>query len=51
MSAAYEDNFGFWDIDGPEERAFFEHIQRRAHCHPPRGGRSGEIFACAGDHD
>jgi hypothetical protein len=26
MSAAYEDNFGFWDIDGPEERAFFEHV-------------------------
>ena len=21
MSAAYEDNFGFWTIDGPEERA------------------------------
>jgi hypothetical protein len=20
---AYEDNFGFWDIDGPEEEAFF----------------------------
>ena len=26
----YEDNFGFWDIDGPEERAFFQHIQRKS---------------------
>jgi hypothetical protein len=26
----YEDNFGFWDIDGPEERALFEHVQRRS---------------------
>ena len=28
----YEDNFGFWDIDGPEERAFFAHVQRRSVC-------------------
>src|SRR5215469_10282781 len=27
MAAVYEDNFGFWQIDGPEERAFFEHIK------------------------
>jgi hypothetical protein len=27
---AYEDNFGFWDIDGPEERAFFQHVQRKS---------------------
>jgi hypothetical protein len=27
MAAAYEDNFGFWEIDCPEERAFFEHVQ------------------------
>ena len=26
----YEDNFGFWDIDGLEERALFEHIQRKS---------------------
>jgi hypothetical protein len=26
----YEDNFGFWDIDGPEERALFEHVQRQS---------------------
>lgn len=26
----YEDNFGFWNIDGPEERAFFEHVQRQS---------------------
>jgi hypothetical protein len=26
----YEDNFGFWDIDGPEERALFEDVQRRS---------------------
>src|SRR5580693_6918192 len=25
----YEDNFGFWDIDEPEERVFFEHVQRQ----------------------
>jgi len=27
---AYEDNFGFWDIDGPEERAFFQHVQGKS---------------------
>jgi hypothetical protein len=26
----YEDNFGFWDIDGPEERALFERVQRQS---------------------
>jgi hypothetical protein len=26
----YEDNFGFWYIDGPEERALFEHVQRQS---------------------
>ncbi len=26
----YEDNFGFWDIDGPEEWALFEHVQRQS---------------------
>ena len=26
----YEDDFGFWDIDEPEERAFFEHVQRQS---------------------
>jgi hypothetical protein len=26
----YEHNFGFWDIDGPGERAFFEHVQRQS---------------------
>jgi hypothetical protein len=30
MTAVYEDNFGFWEIDGPEERAFFEHVQRQS---------------------
>jgi len=30
MAAAYEDNFGFWVIDGPEEQAFFEHVQRQS---------------------
>jgi len=27
---AYEDNFGFWEVDGPEERTFFEHVQRQS---------------------
>jgi uncharacterized OB-fold protein len=27
---AYEHNFGFWDIDGPEERAFFQYVQRQS---------------------
>jgi hypothetical protein len=27
---SYEDNFGFWKIDRPEERAFFEHVQRES---------------------
>jgi len=26
----YEDNFGFWDIGRPEERAFFEYVQRQS---------------------
>jgi hypothetical protein len=26
----YEDNFGFWDTDGPEEQALFEHVQRQS---------------------
>ena len=26
----YEDNFGFWNIDGPEEPALFEDIQRQS---------------------
>jgi hypothetical protein len=30
MVAAYEDNFGFWDIDGEEEQAFFEEVQRQS---------------------
>jgi hypothetical protein len=30
MAAVYEDNFGFWNIDGPEEQAFFEHVQRQS---------------------
>ena len=30
MTAIYEDNFGFWDIDGPEEQAFFEYVQRQS---------------------
>jgi len=23
MAALYEDNFGYWDVAGPAERAFF----------------------------
>jgi ribosomal protein L37E len=30
MVADYEDNFGFWDIDGQEEQAFFDHVQRES---------------------
>jgi hypothetical protein len=30
MAAVYDDNFGFWDIDGQEEQAFFEHVQRQS---------------------
>ena len=30
MTAVYEDNFGFWEIDGPEGRAFFKHVQRQS---------------------
>jgi hypothetical protein len=30
MAVAFDDNFGFWDIDEPEERAFFEHVQRQS---------------------
>jgi hypothetical protein len=26
----YGDNFGFWEIDGPEERAFFDYVQRQS---------------------
>jgi hypothetical protein len=27
---AYEDNFGFWDIHGSEEQAFFDYVQRQS---------------------
>ena len=30
MAAVYEDNFGFWNIDAPEECAFFEFIKRQS---------------------
>jgi hypothetical protein len=30
MAGVYEDNFGFWEIDGPEERAFFEHVRMQS---------------------
>ena len=30
MGAAYEDNFGFWNLDEPEELAFFHHVQRQS---------------------
>ena len=30
MAALYEDNFGYWDVAGPAERAFFEHVQRQS---------------------
>jgi hypothetical protein len=30
MAVVYDDNFGFWDIDGPEESAFFKHVQRQS---------------------
>jgi hypothetical protein len=30
MGAAYEDNFGFWDVGEPEELAFFRDVQRQS---------------------
>jgi hypothetical protein len=30
MAANYEDNFGFWAIDCPEEHAFFKHVQSQS---------------------
>jgi hypothetical protein len=30
MTAVSDDNFGLWNIDGPEERAFFEHVQSQS---------------------
>ncbi len=30
MAAVYDDNFGFWDINGQEEQAFFEYVQRQS---------------------
>jgi hypothetical protein len=30
MTTVYEDNFGFWEIDCPEESAFFEHIRSQS---------------------
>jgi hypothetical protein len=26
----YDDNYGFWDIGGLEDRAFFDHVQSRS---------------------
>lgn len=28
MTEVYDDNFGFWTVDTPEEQAFFDHVQR-----------------------
>ena len=30
MIASYEDNFGYWEIDGAEESAFFAHVQSQS---------------------
>ena len=30
MATIYEHNFGFWEIDGQVEQAFFEHVQRQS---------------------
>jgi hypothetical protein len=30
MTATYEDNFGYWEIDCPEEQAFFEHVKSQS---------------------
>ena len=30
MAVKYEDNFGFWEIDRPEEHAFFEHVKSQS---------------------
>ena len=27
----YEDNFGFWNVDEPDECAFFQQVQRQSH--------------------
>jgi hypothetical protein len=26
----YEDNYGFWDIGGPKDRACFDHVRRQS---------------------
>jgi hypothetical protein len=26
----YDDNFGFWDLNGPEEQEFFDYVQRHS---------------------
>ena len=30
MGVAYEDNFGFWKVESPEEEAFFEDVRSRS---------------------
>ena len=30
MAANYEDNFGFWELDCPEEHAFFAHVRAQS---------------------
>jgi hypothetical protein len=30
MPADYDDNFGFWDVDGQEEQAFFDYVQSQS---------------------
>jgi hypothetical protein len=30
MATVNEHNFGFWEIDGQVERAFFEYVQRQS---------------------
>jgi hypothetical protein len=43
MAVVYDDNFGFWDIDGPEESAFFKHVQRAVHAEPVEAYRASPV--------
>ena len=51
-TTVYEHNFGFWEIDGQVEQAFFEYVQRQSvqrTC--DRCDRSVRLIPRLGDHD
>ena len=46
MGVAYEDNFGFWKVESPEEEAFFEDVRSRSVPSPSYSLPFYLLFSC-----